>query len=443
MSQVADSNSSSNREAPGPLLSAMDSPPEDVRVRAIKVAGDNGLLHVVAPESSIIDPAQLTPIIGDNALVLSTDPRTPIAAVPGYYDAPTLIEEALVRAPVLALATDQPGVFTRTSGADLLKGNFDYEVQPFSLPVPPPSQQRSREEDSQLIHQTVSRFTKLKIQQRLEETLDIPPLPEAARRIIALRSDPNYDLTDLTRIIESDPALAARIVGWANSAYYSANPPARSIDDAVMRILGFDLVFNMALGLALGDSLRLPKHDVQGLPPFWIEALFNAATMEALARQMPAENRPEPGLCYLSGLLSNFGQLVIGHVFPYQYQRIVEIQAANRHLPHAYADLLVLGIGRETIAATLLESWDLDASVCDAVRYQHLSSYTGSNASYVNLLRLSHQALSYEGVTDYPPQLPDGDLLASLSLDTSRIDAVLELIHRSKESIEELASAIG
>ncbi|MCH8142724.1 MAG: HDOD domain-containing protein, partial [Proteobacteria bacterium] len=95
-------------------------------------------------------------------------------------------------------------------------------------------------------------------------------MPESAQRIITLQADPNYSLAELVGIIETDPSIAARILGWANSAFLNANPPAKSIEDAVVRILGADTAMSMALGIAIGESLRLPRPHVGRCAPFWL-----------------------------------------------------------------------------------------------------------------------------------------------------------------------------
>lgn len=53
-------------------------------------------------------------------------------------------------------------------------------------------------------------------------------------------------------MVETDPALAAQVVSWAASPYYASPGKIRSVEDAIVRVLGFDLVINLALGLALG-----------------------------------------------------------------------------------------------------------------------------------------------------------------------------------------------
>ena len=92
-------------------------------------------------------------------------------------------------------------------------------------------------------------FTARRIQQRLEATIEIPPLADTAQKIIKLRVDPNATIDDITGVVETDPALAAQVVSWAASPYYASPGKIRSVEDAIVRVLGFDLVINLALGL--------------------------------------------------------------------------------------------------------------------------------------------------------------------------------------------------
>lgn len=294
-----------------------------------------------------------------------------------------------------------------------------------------------------VVTNAVNSFTRLTIQNRLDETLQIPPLPETARRIITLQADPYYDLRELTGIIETDPSIAARIVGWANSAFHNAKPQAKSIEDAVVRILGADTAMSMALGIAIGESLRLPRSHVGGLPPFWLDAVFCAATMEALARHIPANQRPVIGLCYLAGLLANFGTLVLGHVFPPYYTTICALQEANRHLPHTFIDQQVLQLPREVVASALLELWALPQEVSDAVRFQYVGDYQGNNATYVNLLSLARKTLGAQGLNDHPPSPLDEAMAAGLGLNWEVLSGVAELINESRDDLDSFARSMG
>jgi HD-like signal output (HDOD) protein len=415
-------------------------PPAAQRVRALVMADDMGEVQVLAPETALLDLAALRVATGRNLRARPYAVEEPTSAVPGIYGLPVVVEAALLQADKLALATADPGAFVQARGPDLVQGGTGAESGPFALDIGPEPTSGDRSDDLERIGTTLSRFTAQRMQARLDQTLHIPPLPEAAQRIVALQSDPHFDLSDLVQIVETDPSIAARIMGWANSAFYSPDPPADTIDDAIMRVLGFDTVMSMALGMALGQTLRLPDAHVRGLPTYWLEAVFTAAAMESLARHMPRSERPLSGLCYLTGLLANFGTLVVGHVFPHQYATICAMQEANRHLPHTYVDQYVLQMPREVLTSALLECWSLPEAVTDAVRFQYAaSSYEGSNRTYVRLLRLTRKLLGSQGLTDHPPELPEAAELDALGLSQESLRAVLKLLNESSTQLDNLA----
>jgi len=407
------------------------------------MADERGEVQVLAPGNALLDVAAVRLVTGRPLRAHAFQVEEPIAAVPGAYGLPVLVEESLLSAGTLALASFEPGSFLQARGTDLLDPQLSVTSGRFTQLIAGEPTSADRADDLDSIGVTLSRFTAQRLQERLDQTLHIPPLPEAARRIIELQNNPNFDLADLVRIIETDPSIAARIMGWANSAFYSPNPPASTIDDAVMRVLGFDTVMSMALGMALGQTLRMPAAQVRGLPTFWLEAVFTAAAMEALTRHMPRASRPASGLCYLTGLLANFGTLVVGHVFPHQYQTICNLQEANRHLPHTHVDQYVLQMPREVLTSALLECWSLPEAVTDAVRFQHVPDYRGANATYARLLGLTRNLLGTQGITDQPPELPDPTELEDLGLTQEALSEVLRQLNESSAQLDDLAGSLN
>src|SRR5690606_24620028 len=147
-----------------------------------------------------------------------------------------------------------------------------------------------------------SKLTSLRILQRLEDTLELPPLPETTQRIMRLRSDPKAVMGHLVDIVESDPGLAAQVVSWASSSFYASAGQVRAVHDAVSRVFGFDLVMNLAMGLALGRALKHPSDHPAGYVDYWQQAIWQAQSAGILASMMPRGKRPLFGLAYLAGL---------------------------------------------------------------------------------------------------------------------------------------------
>ena len=420
-------------------LPLYENPPPEERVRGLLCADNKGQVQVVAPEQALVDPDPIRSTTARDLQSLPPSEAEAICAIPGFYGFPSVVHASLKNKPQVALATENPGVYVRATGTQihqLCSSHVSYDAEFCEDLVDTPA---SKVDDEQDILAAVDEFTARRIEARLDETLHIPPLPEAARRIIALQQDPHFDLSDLVQIIETDPAIAARILGWANSSFYGSPTPVKTLNDAIMRVLGFDVVFNMALGMSIGATLNLPASHVSGASPYWLDAVYSAATMEALAHQLPAERRPNPGTCYLAGLLSNFGTLVLGHVFPPQYETICRIQEANPQLPHVNVDQHVLSVNREVLAATLMELWELPDEVTTAVRFQHVANYAGEHQTYVKLLTMAKLMLNMgteidQLVLEYADEM---------KMPQEGVETVQDTVQSSREELGDLAHSMA
>ena len=235
----------------------------------------------------------------------------------------------------------------------------------------------------------VVNLTIRRIEQRLGKTLEIPPLSLTAQKILQLNANPNAHLDQLTAIIEADPALAAQVMSWASSPLYANQCKINSIEDAIVRALGFDLVMNLALGLALGKKFALSQQMQDEGITHWKQALYTASLIEGLVRQMPPLARPEPGLAYLTGLLHNFGFLLLAYLFPPYFGMIRQQQHEQPERKPQDIDLELLGMTRDDICATLMHLWNMPEELVTTTAEQHTPDYSGPHATYVKLLQLS------------------------------------------------------
>ena len=423
-----------------PELPPFLNPPDEAKARSVIAGDDQGRLQIVALETSFIDASDIERVTGRRLSVVPEGAQ-PISALPGYYGLPVLIDERVTRLAQVALPTEEPNHFLKSAGKAVAAITFESQVADICNDLGPEPTATDRSDDVHAIYACVSRLTERVIEKRLDDLLHIPPLSETARRVIRMSQDPNYDLDELVAIIETDPSLAARILGWANSAFYGTGTEITSVHQAIVRVLGADLVMNMALGLALADTLRTPDVSVRGISPYWLNAVFTAAASEALARKIP--DGPTPGLAYLSGLLADLGTLILGHVFPPHYERVCLHQDLNRHVPRTFVDARILGTTREVIASALLELWELPQAICDSVRFQYARAYVGEHASYVRLLRLVHQVLAAEGINDYPKDHLDHGLIKALALGDDAINDVLTVISNSRDELDGFARAVA
>lgn len=298
------------------------------------------------------------------------------------------------------------------------------------------------EDDVVQITQAIKKFTYLRIKQRLDDTLELPPLPETAQKIIHLRADPEAGINELTDVVETDPSLSAQVVSWASSSFYAAPGKVKSVHDAIMRVLGFDLVMNLSMGLALGKTLQQPKESPKGFLDYWQQSVWMATASGALVNTIPRDLRPGFGLTYLSGLLHNLGYLVLAHVFPPHFSLICRYLEANRHVDNSYIEHYLLGITREQMGSRLMHIWNLPEEVVIALRHQKSSQYRGINSNYSGILYVARNLLAERGIPLGAAQPIADDLYDHLGLDPDKASEVIDDLIAAKDEILMMAGML-
>ena len=420
------------------------------RVQAVLLEDAVGALLVLYPRSQLLDLSRLAELTGRQLHAMNAArleqilAKQRLANLPGLAPisgTPALYEESLLQAPSLYIDSGTPGLLLEIDAANFKKLLSKASAAQFGEPLSAIELNLNRPlDDRKEITQAVNAFTTRRIQQRLEQTIEIPPLPATAQRIIKLRVDPNATIDDITGIVETDPSLAAQVVSWAASPYYAAPGKIRSVEDAIVRVLGFDLVINLALGLALGKTLSLPKDHPQHSTPYWQQSIYTAAVIEGLTRIIPRNKRPEAGLSYLAGLLHNFGYLVLAHVFPPHFSLICRHLEVNPHLPSSYIEQHLLGITREQIGAWLMDHWDMPAELSCALRFQHNPAYDGEHAVFANLTNLALSLLRNHGIGRGPQCGIADEQLSRLGISREQAYAAVQKVLDAEIALRELAA---
>lgn len=434
------------------LRSASQASREEL-LRMVLLSDGEGNLQAICRKEDLIDLDQLNKTLGRNLRHLKSQELTRIRsqaglsrlpALPSLTGWPTVVDGRVDTLPAVALELEDQNLAMVMPTKDFRRLTRD--AKRLSFTADPKLIVLNGEDDGQdqeQLHSAIRRFTSLRIRQRIEDTLELPPLPATAQRIIHLRVNPNALMGDLVDIVESDPVLAAQVVSWASSSFYAAAGQVRSVHDAVSRVLGFELVMNLAMGLSLGRVLALPNDRPHGYVGYWQEAIWQAQSAGLLTSLMPREGRPAFGLGYLSGLLNNFGYLVLAHVFPPHFQLVCRSREVNSHIDSSVIEQYLLGISGEQIAGLLLRSWGMPEEVVHAVRFQKIPDYDGPNRSYARILRLGQQLLAERGVIDSAGRSVDPSLYLSLGLDRVQVEQCFDQLVARKDSVLAMASMMS
>jgi len=196
------------------------------------------------------------------------------------------------------------------------------------------------------------------------EVADVDRLPAAPAVVLRLNrvlADPRAGASEVADVIESDPAIAAKVLQFASSAFFSPAAPVASIETAVVR-LGTDIVRALATSSALFATVEAPAAlDVAALQA---TSLLTAQVAGQLVDSVGASQA-----AFGAGLLRCTGQLVLAARMPDVYAELVR-DAKEHDLPLADRELERLGVTDAQLGAYLLGAWGLPGAIVDAVAHQ-------------------------------------------------------------------------
>ena len=142
------------------------------------------------------------------------------------------------------------------------------------------------------------------------DTLVLPSLPEIALRVRKMAEDPNVNLNQMADIISHDPAMSARMMKIANSAFLGRTVHVNSLHQAVTRI-GLRYIKNIVTAMAV-EQLFVSHSDLikELMGKVWHDTLEVAAVALAAMQLYNSNLKVSPvnfDTMTLAGLTHNIG----------------------------------------------------------------------------------------------------------------------------------------
>jgi predicted Zn finger-like uncharacterized protein len=201
----------------------------------------------------------------------------------------------------------------------------------------------------------------------LRKLKDLPPMPQIvfkARQVIA---DPDSEMAELADLLESDQAIAAKVLKLANSAYYGLSGKVSSIRHA-SSLLGYkalgQLISMVGSASVLGKTLGGYDLDSAGA---WRHSLMAASASRIIAlRRHPSLE----GDAFSAGLIHDVGKLVLDNYVLERKSEFERITAGGRRSMLA-AEQHLLGLDHADIGYEVCKHWNIPEIISKAIRYHH------------------------------------------------------------------------
>lgn len=260
--------------------------------------------------------------------------------------------------------------------------------------------------------------------------LDLPSFPDVALKIRDTLQKEDCNINDVVRLLNSEPAMTARILTVANSAMLSrSGAVARDLKVAVNR-LGLDMVRNTAISVAMEQLTQAKKYKIVRplLRQLWRHSVQVAATSYALSRKTKF-GKPDEAL--LAGLMHDIGKLYIwtrAEEFP---ELLGDEQAFESITTDWHA----------SIGITVLQAWEFAEPLADAAGgHENFADLDVEAKPLTTIVAVANFIVNCEkslNVTELSPE--HARAIASLGLTET---SLLEVMEEAQEEIESLSAAL-
>jgi HD-like signal output (HDOD) protein len=199
----------------------------------------------------------------------------------------------------------------------------------------------------------------------------LPSPSGVALEILRLTQSDDTQVSQLAHVLRADPALASRLIKFANSAQAAGSRPTVSISDAVKR-LGFAVVRQLCLGFSVLNGHRdgdCPGFDYNR---YWSRSLATALATQALTVRVKSLAPDESFTC---GLLAEIGSLALASLHLEGYAQILQSGLEGAAL--RVAEREAFDVDHQEFSAALLEDWCLPRICVDAVFHSEQPERSG------------------------------------------------------------------
>lgn len=274
----------------------------------------------------------------------------------------------------------------------------------------------------------------------------LPDLSPHAEEILRACESTDIDATTLAAMLAESPTIAARLLGLANSSFYSRGKPVYALSKAI-QTLGLVTVRGIAVGFVVGGQFSPAQCPAFDAARFWESAVLSAQLAQQLALEVPADRSLESEAAYMAGLLHNIGLLALASLLPDVLNALLAARSTEAApLPLSEQLRARTGFDHHVVAAWLADAWRLPVPMCRALEHYGERNYHADGWPLVLLTGLcarSARAIVEENDNPDRQMYDETDTLTSLGLDEGKLAHAVERVRKTVDTLRVTAEALN
>lgn len=233
----------------------------------------------------------------------------------------------------------------------------------------------------------------MKLDDLLHDSLETLSLPDVYIRLREVMDSDDASMADVAQVLSLDPALAARILRMANSAFYGFRSQVDTVSRAAS-ILGMQKIHDLALAASISSAVEGLSNDLMDLDTFWYRSVHCGFLAQAIAEGAGIRQTES---MFVRGLLHDIGHLVLFSHYPEECRQALAHSDEGLDA-RLYEEERLIGIDAMQFAAELARVWQLPKSFIDT--FSHLSRPEDVSGSLAREIAMLHIAVQFTSGID-------------------------------------------
>lgn len=263
---------------------------------------------------------------------------------------------------------------------------------------------------------------------------NLPSEPRLLIELLDLCHDDNANFETFSKAIQQDAGLTARILQVANSPSYRQWNEITDIRRMLI-VLGLTNVRNIVTTCAIQQFFaNFSKNFSKNTQFIWLRALLCAHVAQRLAK---LTGYPNPGEAFLAGLLHQIGMLLLLANQSQDYMPILDRYYAD---PFNFSTIEqnLLQVDHCELGAALVNSWNIDSFIADAIEFQHAPVNELNTApALLKIIAVAAPLSAYNKAYKHEEPLSRAGELFNLTEETI-FDCVQSAVEKSQKMIIDL-----
>ena len=205
---------------------------------------------------------------------------------------------------------------------------------------------------------------------------EISTLPAVALKVVAVANDPDSGAAEMKAVMESDAALAARVLRCVNSSAYAVRTRITNLQQAIA-YLGLKQIRNLAITASVGELFKAGDNILTySRPGLWKHFVSVGLCARLIAMRLRMAEFED---IFLAGLLHDIGIILEDEHDHQNFVRVISSLDGQQSLTEAEREHL--SYDHTQLGRRIAEAWGFPETVQAAIRFHHNSqAYRGTAA---------------------------------------------------------------